>query len=969
MEAGTSQMVTPTQAPISNVEEKKAEKKSKKELKEERRKSKAKEHVPGGIKPWEWKSLTDSGASNRPPIFTPDCRYFFLIAGSSVKIYSTTTGQVVSTLSSSGSGSGSSSGVGEAHTEDITAAVINPRNAYQLYTASLDGRIKTWDYLEAVLLSTFDIGEPITHMCLHESLPDYLFVSTNHDKRKRKELDTSEKESSKVYRVSLKAKKGTEKQAIKLPKEMQKIGKMRRTIAMGISPSGEWLVAIGGTKAYVCSTTSPNSGFIKFVSNEMLTCLAFHPTEDYFATGDNIGQIRLWYCLDPALMESASEGLERRAKTTTMHWHAHPVSSLSFSGNGAYLLSGGEEAVLVIWQLHSGKREFVPRVGAPISTISVASHQTSDEEYLLVLSDATIVFISSATFRIARSFARVKHDPKFWSSGPAPLAFHTLTSTVILPSSHPSSLLAYSPSTSTLISEIEVSPSNRVSRKEEKSLDPSRVEKAVISPDGLWLATIDGREPDGDFEREAYLKIWQWDVPSSTWNLNSRIDRPHGIHKVTALLFAAAAGYPYLVSTGEDGNVKVWRVRTVSGKKGEKEVFWVCRSTQGYRSQVPHCAACSPDGSLLAIAFGSTVAVYELSTNAQRLTLKTPETRNISNVIFIGGSGRFIAVSYWRGLVVWDLITGSVRWQGALPGSVYQIVSHPKDDTFVVTYYGQDSPAVRKFGVLNPTPLGSASLPFRLRNALWYPLAGTGPQYTLIGITQDWNTVLLGDRVTIPEDEGAIARSISKDTGPQGRNLFQDIFGVSSLDVSLTTPQAAPEGIREDPSSIILKSSKVLNVPHYLLPPLQTLYSPLVEGLVRLRPKGSPSAVEEPEAEPEELEDEDVIMGDAETTTVTEATRSFSEEEMNDFIDLFRDQTFSIVVKPTPSHKLANGNGVSKVAANGTHHYRNGSSHISSTPKNGKALPQVRSVSTTKVTQSVDSSPPVVGKKRKKSMG
>ncbi|KIJ46445.1 hypothetical protein M422DRAFT_250037 [Sphaerobolus stellatus SS14] len=127
-----------------------------------------------------------------------------------------------------------------------------------------------------------------------------------------------------------------------------------------------------------------------------------------------------------------------------------------------------------------------------------------------------------------------------------------------------------------------------------------------------------------------------------------------------------------------------------------------------------------------------------------------------------------------------------------------------------------------------------------------------------------------GDRVTILEDEGAIIRSNSKDTGPQG-HLFQD---ASSLDVSLTTPQAAPEGIREGPSSIIVKSNKVLNAPYYLLP--QTLYGPLVEVLVRLRPKDSPSA----EEEPEELEDEDTIMGDAETTTVTEATRTFSEEEM-----------------------------------------------------------------------------------------
>ena len=167
-------------------------------------------------------------------------------------------------------------------------------------------------------------------------------------------------------------------------------------------------MATGGPKAYVCSTTSLGSGFTKFVSTELLTCLAFHPSEEYFATGDLKGQIRLWYCLDPAQIPSRSQG-ENRPLTTTLHWHAHAVSSIAFTPNGSYLLSGGEESVLVIWQLHTGKREFVPRVGAPIVSIAVASHQSSDEEYLLLLSDGTISFVGSDTLHVSRTFSRIKH--------------------------------------------------------------------------------------------------------------------------------------------------------------------------------------------------------------------------------------------------------------------------------------------------------------------------------------------------------------------------------------------------------------------------------------------------------------------------------------------------------------------------------------------------------------------------------
>jgi NET1-associated nuclear protein 1 (U3 small nucleolar RNA-associated protein 17) len=218
-----------------------------------------------------------------------------------------------------------------------------------------------------------------------------------------------------VYRVSLRPSRATANDPVHKPVEILKVGKMRSTTGLAISPSGAWLVATGGPKAYVCSTASLASGFTKFVSNELLTCLAFHPSEEYFATGDQKGQIRLWYCLNPAQISSRSQG-ENRALTTTLHWHAHAVSSIAFTANGSYLLSGGEEAVLVIWQLHTGRREFVPRVGAPIVSIAVASYQSSDEEYLLLLSDGTISFVGSGTLRVSRSFSRIKH-------GKPPLTF------------------------------------------------------------------------------------------------------------------------------------------------------------------------------------------------------------------------------------------------------------------------------------------------------------------------------------------------------------------------------------------------------------------------------------------------------------------------------------------------------------------------------------------------------------------
>lgn len=394
-----------------------------------------------------------------------------------------------------------------------------------------------------------------------------------------------------VLRVSLKPSLATLDLPIQAPSESIVVGKTRTARGLAVSAGGSWLVAIGGHKAYVASTANLKAGFIKFVSPEALSCLAVHPTEDYFATGDEKGNIRLWYCLHDDVAVPVA-GVEKRAPTSTLHWHAHAVSTLSFTPNGAYLLSGGEESVLVIWQIHSGKREFVPRVGAPINSVVVLQTQSGQEEYLLCLADASYVFVNAAKLKITRSYSGIKlgeciravpmlfltsipTDPAISHSKPStsvstPLTVHSLSCTLILPSSHPSSLQTYSPSSSKLISELEVSPSNRVSRRDEKMLEPSRVQQAIVSSSGEWLATIDSREGDEFFRGEVYLKVWRWDSSMGLWTLNTRIDRPHGLAQVTSIAFSPndTFGGTFLVTSGKDGYLKSWRIRSVMDKTG-----------------------------------------------------------------------------------------------------------------------------------------------------------------------------------------------------------------------------------------------------------------------------------------------------------------------------------------------------------------------------------------------------------------
>lgn len=115
--------------------------------------------------------------SDYPVVFTTDSNYFFSCNAKTIRIISVETGQVVRILSASVEEGG--------HSNTVTCVMLNPKNSLQLYSASLDGTIKLWDFNDAILLRTFEIGTPITNMAMHESFPNdvYLVVTKKSTKR------------------------------------------------------------------------------------------------------------------------------------------------------------------------------------------------------------------------------------------------------------------------------------------------------------------------------------------------------------------------------------------------------------------------------------------------------------------------------------------------------------------------------------------------------------------------------------------------------------------------------------------------------------------------------------------------------------------------------------------------------------------------------------------------------------------
>ncbi|KAF7339337.1 WD40 repeat-like protein [Mycena sanguinolenta] len=888
---------------------------------------------PSSDPSWDWTCLTDSLASNVPPIFTKDGSYFFSLVGSSVRIYAVTTGKIVSTLSiprPTGS---------DASLDTLTCAVLNPHNAFQLITGSLAGVLAVWDFLEATLLQIIDIAQPIHHICVHENFKESVFVTASRPSKKGvagvqyfsvdlgPPLYLSD-DNAIVLRVSLKPAEAASQSTAQKSSEITPIGKIRVPNGLSFSPGGGM------------------ARFTKYVSPERLTCLAFHPTEDYFATGDEKGNIRLWYYLGDQ-QPVKPVGVEKKTQTTSLHWHAHAVSSITFTSNGACI---------------PGSASLYPRVGSPIKTITVSKMANGEEEYLLGLADATYAFVGAASLKILRSYSRIKLDPATVFNAPStskhsptPLSVHSLTSTLILPSSHPASLQVYSPSSSTVVSELEVSPSNRVSRREDKSIEPCRVERATVSASGDWMATIDIREGDESTHGECYLKIWRWDRKAGYWILNTRVDRPHGLEKVVHVAFSLTSdSHSVLLSTvGEDRNVKTFRIQTAKSKSGISEEFWVARSTLSLQNEAPSQVSWSPDASLMAVTMPKRVAIFDPSSNLLRHSVAFPELGSIAGAYFIGKAGRYLAVVGAVDLVLWDLVDQRVRWYHKSSGFIRTLVSHPRNDTFAVVLASssqEERPKCRValFEAGSAQPIKSLSLPFGFRNVAWYPLGSSS--FSIVGITYDWKVVVLGENIHVAKEEGSVSREIASQSAPQRRTLFQDIFGKSAFGEQANAVQSSgPTTARPWTGR---ENTGVFEDPAYLMPPLEKLFEPLMNGFLKSR------VVEAPVLPPAPIDNENVDMEAGEGTIVAgaDAKRVVGAGEMDAMTDLFRTCTLKAKAPVTARAATPRRNGLVNGKPNGVSPHPH--------PKHGATAP-----SKAVVEDSPAGSPMVNGKKRKKSLG
>lgn len=81
------------------------------------------------------------------------------------------------------------------------------------------------------------------------------------------------------------------------------------------------------------------------------------------------------------------------------------------------------------------------------------------------------------------------------------------------------------------------------------------------------------------------------------------------------------------------------------------------RATLTYREETPLHLSFSPDGSVLAVAHGPYITLWDGQTHALLYAVSSLPFRKVNTVHFVGTNGRYVVVSGdSKDLIVWDVL-------------------------------------------------------------------------------------------------------------------------------------------------------------------------------------------------------------------------------------------------------------------------------------------------------------------------
>ncbi|KAK2646120.1 hypothetical protein Ddye_021315 [Dipteronia dyeriana] len=820
-----------------------------------------------------------------PPAFSNDAKRLLVCTANTVSIFSTSTALQISSM--------------EGHTAPVTTVIVvpasSPANNILCYcwTASLDGTIRYWDFSVPELLKTINIKIPIYSMVI----PSLLGLPA----------DSNEKQPNLFAYVSLKDTRETISKKHKSKSEIP-IGQICKcnltesrlvggvTLAetkvsepITISSSGKYL---GITKHQRLSIWKvPDTETERVVLRKItlhhtkrMTVHAFHPIQRIVAAGDSTGRILIWRGFGDKTFASG-EGLvggkimsndedkpgvrdnDDVDSCTTWHWHSSEVNVLFFSSDGAYLYSGGKEGVLVVWQLNTGRKKFLPRIGSPLLYYTVSPDPSLSS---ISCADNQIHLLKMPSLEILKSISGIKfscsllEEYEGFGSG---VAFDNSSALVALRTDK------YCVQFYSLFDDRGISEVKRECRLSERARSPLLlvqvcernhqpgddvtvvVTLVALSQDGSMMSTVEVKLAEEGIGGLVCLKFWASESQNKKFTLSTIIYEPHRDACISAVAFHPTRRAA--VSSSYGGDFKVW---VCNDELEQKDVMlqssgWTCHAVGSYKKKAITAAAFSADGSTLAIAAETVITLWDPDKNVLVAVIGESLTP-IVMLSFVGNSEYLVAASWGSKpqLSVWTMSKLSVYWSYMLRveavacaadlSSFAALALFPKSskcqESIGTTFQGRDG-VILLFNATDPVPVSTWSARKAKGGALSFlqvghssieeNISGGKPPQTLLAyMNSDHEYVLFDPYGEEIHELNVIPQKDLVDPEERRQFGYASIYGeLPEFDLKRDQMSWVPSVPSEKPWETIFSGSS------HNLPPLTKLCSAFLESLLEKR--------------------------------------------------------------------------------------------------------------------------------------
>ncbi|KAG8674975.1 NET1-associated nuclear protein 1 [Fusarium poae] len=352
------------------------------------------------------------------------------------------------------------------------------------------------------------------------------------------------------------------------------------------------------------------------------------------------GMIYLYHDALARSQALAKPGSERELiQAQNYHWHRKAVHAVKWSRDGNYMISGGSENSLVLWQMDTGKKDLLPHLSGSVENITVSA---SGSAYVVHLDDNSVLVLSTAEMKPTAYIAGIQSAAINVTTPKDQLVQRTWTTPSHVQRPIPAVISPKDQSrlnvcvgngrqatlaggfSAPLLQTFDLESFRSVSKQALARTQPtdvnitnkgSPIEEPLIthlafSANGDWLASVDTWEPSprdvdnvtSDMRdqfikerREVYLKFWEAQQGDEQIALVSRINAPHATHRNEAVLDLASNPVSTCFATiGTDGTVRMWRPKTrsqngvvVKGPNGREVFTWSCSQIIAVGDGVP----------------------------------------------------------------------------------------------------------------------------------------------------------------------------------------------------------------------------------------------------------------------------------------------------------------------------------------------------------------------------------------------